>query len=249
MLFRSLDRLAGQGVRFTQAYTQNPICTPSRVSILSGQYCHNHGYYGLSGPRPVALPSFFSHFKAEGYRTAGIGNLHTPNDPRNWLEDHLDLFDDTFESVEGQSEQTAWYDQIRQRGLLEKEDFHFWGKHPEFMLEGRPSQIQFEDSQEGWCVQRAIGFLDECGDQPFCLQVSLERPHQPFYPYRRFWDLYPDDLALPPTLNQDPSGRPPHFRAAFEAFHNWRGTLEPQTFEAAARRVWRAYLEIGRAHV
>jgi len=69
----NLDRLAAESVRFTRAYTQNPICTPSRVSILSGQYCHNHGYYGLSGPRPVALPSFFSHFKAHGYRTAGIG--------------------------------------------------------------------------------------------------------------------------------------------------------------------------------
>ena len=36
-----LDRMAGQGVRFDNAITQNPICTPSRVSWLSGQYCHN----------------------------------------------------------------------------------------------------------------------------------------------------------------------------------------------------------------
>ena len=48
----NMDRLAKQGVRFTRAYTQNPICTPSRTSILSGQYCHNHGYYGLNGPAP-----------------------------------------------------------------------------------------------------------------------------------------------------------------------------------------------------
>lgn len=39
----NLDRMAAEGVRF--AITQNPICTPSRVSYLSGQYCHNHGYY------------------------------------------------------------------------------------------------------------------------------------------------------------------------------------------------------------
>jgi choline-sulfatase len=43
----SLDRLAAEGVRFETCIAQNPICTPSRVSFLSGRYCHNHGYYGL----------------------------------------------------------------------------------------------------------------------------------------------------------------------------------------------------------
>jgi arylsulfatase A-like enzyme len=46
------DRLATEGVRLTNHYTQNPICTPSRVCFHSGQYCHNHGYYSLNGPAP-----------------------------------------------------------------------------------------------------------------------------------------------------------------------------------------------------
>src|SRR5512134_1185753 len=65
----NLDRMATQGVRFANAITQNPICTPSRVSWLSGQYCHNHGYYGLSGPEPRGLPSVLGHFRRAGYRT------------------------------------------------------------------------------------------------------------------------------------------------------------------------------------
>jgi len=187
----NMDRLAEGGVRFARAYTQNPICTPSRISILSGQYPHNHGYFGLSGPRPVALPSFFSHFRANGYRTAGIGNLHTPNEPRNWLEEHLDLYADCFQSVDGRSEDTEWYDSIREMGLLEKEDFHFFHNNREYTLEGMPSQLPFELSEEGWTVGRAIRFIDDCRDEPFCMQVSLERPHQPFFPDRRFWDMYP----------------------------------------------------------
>src|ERR1043166_1754376 len=132
----NLDRLAGEGGRFQNAYTQNTICTPSRVSFTSGQYCHNHGYYGLSGPAPQRLPSFFSHFKSHGYRTAAIGNIHTPNQPRNWLEYHLDAFLDYHESVDGRAFQTPFYDKLRKLGLIEKEDMHFFHHNPNYSLEG-----------------------------------------------------------------------------------------------------------------
>ena len=44
------------------------------------------------------------------------------------------------------------------------------------------------------------------------MQVSLPRPHAPYTPDQKFWDMYADDIALPETYYQDPSGRPPHFR-------------------------------------
>jgi arylsulfatase A-like enzyme len=72
------DRLATEGVRFTNHYTQNPICTPSRVCFHSGQYCHNHGYYSLNGPTPRFL-NYLHHFKAHGYRAAAIGKLRLPD--------------------------------------------------------------------------------------------------------------------------------------------------------------------------
>ena len=65
----NMDRLAREGVRFDNAIAQNPICTPSRTSFLSGQYCHNHGYYGLSGPNPGGLPNLFGYFGQAGYAT------------------------------------------------------------------------------------------------------------------------------------------------------------------------------------
>ncbi|MHC4982414.1 MAG: sulfatase family protein [Planctomycetota bacterium] len=234
----SLDRLAAAGTRFTRAYTQNPICTPSRVSILSGQYCHNHGYYGLCGPRPQVLPSFFSHFKAHGYRTAGVGNLHTPNMPRDWLERHLDNYADTFVSADGVREQTRWFDEIRAKGLLEKEEFHLaWsGRGQE--ARDKPSQLPFEYSQEGWCVREAIRFMDGCAGQPFCMQVSLERPHDPCTPARQFWDMYDDDLELPETFHNDAAGRPPHFQQMCQA---WR-EREGESYVRSAKRRWKSYL-------
>ena len=237
-----LDRLALQGMRFRHAYAQSPICTPSRTSLYSGQYCHNHGYFGLSGPTPDRLPSFFSHFKQHGYRTAGTGNLHVPNDPRNWLADHLDLFDDTFESVDGHAYDTDWFKDIQRRGLESKEDFQIAFFQHHLAMEGMPSLLPFELSQEGWCVGSGIRFMRGCGEQPFCLHVSFEKPHEPFFPDKRFWDMYPEDLAPPPTLHQDPSGRPPHFRQTFESFRRHKWATEPDDFEGGARRMWRAYL-------
>jgi len=85
----NLDRLAESGVRFENCITQNPICTPSRVSFLSGQYPHNHGYYGLNGPHPGGLPSVPGHFRRAGYRVAAIGKIHCPE---YWIEDRVDRF-------------------------------------------------------------------------------------------------------------------------------------------------------------
>jgi arylsulfatase len=244
----NIDRLASQGVRFSSCYTQNPICTPSRVSILSSQYCHNHGYYGLNGPPPpIDLPSVFQHFRRHGYRTAAFGKVHTPDSPTNWLGGQCDLIDDCysyiddFDSNGGLSPQYAAY--LRKLGLFEKEDsvrlkeFPGDGQH-----EGRPSNLPYRHTVEGWTVSETIRFLDAADDRPFCVQASLPRPHECYTPDRRFWEMYAEDLALPPTIHNSPAQRPPNFQAKVQWLKNYQWLIEPKTFDAGCRRVWRAYL-------
>jgi choline-sulfatase/uncharacterized sulfatase len=236
----NLDRLAREGARFTGAYTQNPICTPSRVSLLSGQYCHNHGYYGLGGSSPDWLPNFLRHFRAHGYRTALIGKLHLPKDPDHWAKADCDWFR---EAMRPDYPGHPYFDHLRAQGLGGRSDHE---RLPEFpgdqQFEGRPSWLPYEHSVEGWSVREAMRFMDDAGDRPFCMEVSLFRPHQCYTPARQFWDMYPDDLALPPTLNQDPAHRPPHFREAFAGYRQLSPLIEPKTFDALARRIWRGYL-------
>jgi len=238
----NLDRLAAEGLCFDRAYTQNPICTPSRVSFLSGQSPQNHGYFGLGGPTPKALPSLFNHLKAHGYRTAGIGKLHLPDTPRNWVADDLDLYADCYRSKNGRPEQGPYWDELDRLGLRETEDSRLMPEFRHWCPDSRPSQMPFEHCVESWCVKQSKRFIDESGPDPFCLHCSLPRPHHQLTPDPRFLDLIPEDIEVPPEFDLDGSHRPPHFRRQMEAFQAIEWPFEPRDSESARRRVWRGYL-------
>lgn len=247
VLTPNLDAFSASGTRFARAYCQNPICTPSRVSILSGQYCHNHGLYGLSGPAPSALPNFMSHFKAAGYRTAAFGKLHLPNNPRNWLTDDLERFGDTYETVDGEHLKSEFFDYLGSLGLRELEDSHHnkWNYgYGSISLDAMPSLLPYEHTQEVWCVKQTIEFIDKSPEKPFCIEVAFQKPHHPLLPNERFWNLYPSDIELPATFFQGPEGRPPHFQSMWHQFRKikWDYSGDGEGFIDGARRSWRGTL-------
>jgi arylsulfatase A-like enzyme len=240
-----MDALAAEGVRFRHAYCQNPICTPSRMSILSGQYCHNHGYYGLGGPTPTRLPTFLGKFKSAGYRTAAMGKLHLPDNPLPWAAGDCDVFLECMTTPRTHPTANPYYAYLNGRGLLGKSDHERMPELPGGQQhEARPSTLAFEDSVEGFTTSEAIRFIDTSREmgRPFCMEVSYFRPHQCYTPAQQFWDMYPEDLALPPTLALDAAHRAPHFRAMVESYRQMQGLIEPKGFEHLARRVWRGYL-------
>lgn len=76
----NLDRLAEQGVRFDNAYVTQAGCSPSRASILTGLYPHQHGQIGLATHRMRLfeddIPNIPAILKGQGYRTGNIGKIH-----------------------------------------------------------------------------------------------------------------------------------------------------------------------------
>lgn len=243
----NFDRFAASGCRFTHAYTQNTICTPSRTSILSSQYCHNHGYYGLSGPAPLGLPNLFREVKAQGYRTAAFGKLHLPNRPRNWIAGDVDRFGDTYEQPDGLIGDSEYLRYLEENGVRELEDswHNEWNYGARSIsLDARPSLLPYEHTQEMWSAREAMRFMEESGDQPFCIQVAFQRPHHPLLPVQRFWDLYPDDLALPPTVHQSAEHRPPAFQKMWQKYHDMEWDYQDlgPSWEDGARRSWRGTL-------
>lgn len=239
-----LDRLAAEGVRFDCAITQNPICTPSRMSFLSGQYCHNHGYYGLSGPNPGGLPTVLGHFRAAGYRTAAIGKIHCPE---YWVEDDSDVFQEVYAgcSIGKRVEYDAYLDQ---KGLLQERDDCIYPEQTAKRyqsLDGRASRLKYEDCVEAWIARETIRFMDASvqAGRPFIAHASLPRPHQLYAPSEPFWSMYDGPLSFPPNLDYDMSLKAPHLRQTAEAFRHpdWL-VFEPKTVEAGRRRKLQGYL-------
>jgi len=96
-----VDRLAARGVRFTNAYVTQAVCSPSRASIYTGLYPHQHGQIGLATHQFTTVgdpPNLPRLLKGAGYRTGLIGKLHVlpeeafPYDLR-WADNQVVSFD------------------------------------------------------------------------------------------------------------------------------------------------------------
>lgn len=241
----NLDKLAQSGVWLTSAYTQNPICTPSRVSFLSGQYPHNHGYFGLAGPKPAQLPSIFSALKGQGYCTGAIGKIHTPHD---WIEPNIDcLVSPGARLVQGLKNVPCYHEfQAGGRhrltaGQLQQEA---WMKTiPPQGYDGFPHFLPKELSPEAYLVTAAQQFLDQqTSTRPFFLWFSIQKPHQAYVPAQEFWDLYPDDVPLPPNFEAGGVGKiAPLRETAQDARLHPPAQQEPADYVALCHRKLRGY--------
>ena len=75
-----MDRLAREGVRFANAFATTPLCSPSRASLLTGQYARTHGIIDNTARPSHDLPMFPLELQRAGYTTGFFGKWHMGND-------------------------------------------------------------------------------------------------------------------------------------------------------------------------
>lgn len=80
----NIDKLANEGMRFDNAFCTNSICTPSRASIISGQYSQTNEVLDLDQKLDVAKQYLPIELKKLGYSTAVVGKWHLKNEPTNF---------------------------------------------------------------------------------------------------------------------------------------------------------------------
>jgi len=77
----NIDRLAHEGILFENAFCTNSICTPSRATIMTGQYSHVNGVLDLDGRLTPEHHYLAKEMKALGYETAMVGKWHLKEEP------------------------------------------------------------------------------------------------------------------------------------------------------------------------
>ncbi len=177
----NLDRLAEGGIRFTDWYSNSPVCSPSRASLLTGRYPGNAGVRSiLAGHRtatglPPSTPTIATALRDLGYRTAMSGKWHLGARPGNRPSAHG--FD-------------RWYGFLA--GCIDYySHIFYWGMN----VPGpgvNPVHDLWEDDREIWengryftrrVTDRAVGYLRAMADMgdPFFLYVAYNAPHYPMH--------------------------------------------------------------------
>ena len=212
-----LDRLAAEGVRFTAAHCQFPLCAPSRASFMSGLYPETTGIVsndGTLGSYRVVTPELADHpslggfFRERGYFTARVSKLFHMGVPGGIERgepggDDPDAWDFAFDVMGPETLSPGT------RTLLSPGRKHYGSS---FAVVRVPDE--FADTQTDWlATTQAIAILESRAhaaipgatnkrkpkpDAPFFLAVGLVRPHVPLVaPERHFARYDPEHLSLP----------------------------------------------------
>jgi arylsulfatase A-like enzyme len=200
----AMDRLAGEGVKFNQAFTVCPLCVPSRCSIVTGRYPHVHGSDFMNSIllRPSET-NLVQLLRNEGYHTALVGKNHCFR-----KEESQRLFHEVYPAEHGGIPNPT--DEEMSVSMAFQRSKQFNGS----VITGVNSARK-EKCTTYLIGERAVQLLEEMGRQasPFFIQVSFPDPHPPYQapePYASMYD--PEQVDLPVQIPDEFNSKPANQR-------------------------------------
>ena len=216
-----LDRLASEGILFTNAYCNSPICSASRQSILTGKYPQATGVTLLFTPfRETGNRTIAHHLGEHGFSSKLIGKTHF----NHWIwypvwEDWPKMGFDTI--IENSAHRT-WLNQRDREPLPEGMDFYerispledpagFWNAG------NLPHPVYDNESQGVFFAREAIKFMEANKNDRFLLWLAFNEPHAPFhYPVEYSGSYDPAEVPLAEGSPEDDRWVPEIFRGLSE---------------------------------
>ena len=220
-----MDGIAARGVRFDNAYVNATICGPSRMCYYTGRHMWTHGSSWNDVPLRVGEPTLGDHLRPLGYRTALVGKTHVSADIEGmkrlgmdreslegvlaaecgfepyWRDDgiHPDKFAtmdieyNKFLADHGFESPNPWHFAANAGVDENREALSGW----HMRNAARPTAIPDELSETAYTTNKAMDFIREAGDQPWCLHVSYIKPHWPYIVQAPYHDMYSAADVIP----------------------------------------------------
>jgi N-acetylglucosamine-6-sulfatase len=176
----NLDRIANEGVLFQNSFVVHSLCSPSRATLLTGLYSHQHRVLDNDTPLHSRLTTVAQYLNAAGYATAFIGKWHM-----------------------------GFLNAAPKPGFERWVSFIGQGKYLDPLLNVDGERIQTNGHMTDILTNYALDFLGRDRQKPFFLVLSHKAAHDPFTVQPRFYRIYENaNIILPPTHDEDLSSKP-----------------------------------------
>jgi len=209
----NIDRLAGEGMTFRQAFCQSAVCAPSRASLMTGlrpdstRVWHLGNKFRKINPESVTMPQYFSQF---GYHTVNIGKMFHNYMPDSISWDEPDLRPARYIRPEWRgrdgetfyiSEEVNKSQKIKRDSLLKLRPVRYadgWNTGPAWEAADVHDTLYYDGSQTE-LAKKTLTRLSGM-NEPFYFGLGYFRPHLPFAVPKKYWDMYdPGKIPLAPN--------------------------------------------------
>lgn len=201
-----IDALAKESTVFTRAYTQYPVCGPSRASFMFGYYPNATQTYGyVSGRENVGpdRPSLAELFKQNGYYTARVSKIY-----------HMGVPIDIENGSDGTDDPASWTEKFNSQGPEWKAagEAELVQNNPDRSIERKGGNVMTivkasgDDlaHSDGKTAEKASELIRKHRNEPFFLAVGFVRPHVPFVAPANYFSPFPyEEIKLPEQVEND----------------------------------------------
>ena len=194
-----LDALAAEGAVFDAAYSNYPICAPSRFSMLSGRLASSIGTYDNGSEFRASVPTLMHYLRSVGYHTSLAARCISSGRTNS-----------TATRTASPPTSIRPISAGPRTGVRARRRSQSPGDQPRSVIEAgvcaRSMQIDFDDEVAHQAVRKIYDLAREQERMPFFLTVSFTHPHNPFVTTREYWDRYDHEAIDMPRVGPIPLG-------------------------------------------
>ncbi|MBF0199232.1 MAG: sulfatase [Planctomycetes bacterium] len=252
----NIDRLANQGILFTNAHSNCPVCSPSRASFMTGVHPTTTGCWGFKHPQknPVVVGSktIAEYARENGYMTYYTGKiLHHPDPEEAWDKKGIKKAHGPYptngktivphpscpEGMAHLGALDATFAPLSDIPTVAATDktpettgwfSYSWGQKP------KPFRYKNDDDREKMVDEKSIDWMKktmswhekQSGNNPFLFALGIMRPHTPLVVPKKYYDMFPLESIQLPTIKKKDKDDTPQLGSNSRGWQAYKGLVE-----------------------